>query len=264
MARINRISCSLHNFINNNHSNKNMQEQILQMLMNKDEITWQSMIYDLIKSEQMNPWDIDVSLLTKRYLETIQKLKEANFFISGKVLLAASILLRIKSDKLVNEEIFNFDNQLYAKEDELADIEDGHGDYIPEPIRNVELPKLTIKTPLPRKRRITINDLMQALQKALEVNNRRIIRQIELDNVQVQIPEKKIDITKLIREIYDRIINFFKSNDKNELTFNKLIPGDKKEDKIVAFIPLLHLDNQEKIVLEQEKHFGDIKILLKE
>src|SRR3989338_3225268 len=131
-----------------------MQDQILEMLMNKDEITWQSMIYELIKSEQMNPWDIDISLLTKKYLETVQKLQEANFFISGKVLLASSILLRIKSDKLINEEIFNFDNQLYAKEDEFAEI-DGIDYYAPEPVReSIELPKLTIRTPMPRKRRI--------------------------------------------------------------------------------------------------------------
>ena len=240
-----------------------MQDQILQMLMNKDEITWQSMIYELIKSEQMNPWDIDVSVLTKKYLETIQKLQEANFFISGKVLLAASILLRIKSDKLVDEEIFNFDNNLYAKEDEFSEIEGLEFENVPGPIRNLELPKLTVKTPLPRKKRITINDLMLALQKALEVNQRKIIRQMELDNVYVEVPEKKIDISKLIKEIYERIMSFFKKNKNSELTFNKLILSDKKEDKIIAFIPLLHLDNQEKIILDQDKPFGEIKILVK-
>lgn len=241
-----------------------MQDQILDMLMNKDEITWQSMIYELIKSEQMNPWNIDISLLTKKYLETIQKLQEANFFISGKVLLAASILLRIKSDKLVNEEIFNFDNNLYAKEDEFSEIEDlEFGNSAPNPIRDFELPKLTIKTPLPRKKRITINDLMEALQKALEVNQKRVIRQMEFENVNVEIPEKKVEISKLIKELYERIIGFFKKNKNSELTFNKLVLSNRKEDKIITFIPLLHLDNQEKIILDQDKPFGEIKILVK-
>ena len=179
-----------------------MQDQLFQMLIQKDEITWQSMIYDLIKSEQMNPWDIDISLLTKKYLETIQKLKESNFFISGKVLLAASILLRVKSDKLVNEEIFNFDNKLYQREDEFSEIESTVFSDAPGPIRDIELPRLTIRTPMPRKRRITINDLMDALQKALEVNQRRVVRQMQIDNADVQIPERKIDISKLIKELY--------------------------------------------------------------
>jgi|SRR3989344_3171695 len=241
-----------------------MQDQLFQMLIQKDEITWQSMIYDLIKSEQMNPWDIDISLLTKKYLETIQKLKESNFFISGKVLLAASILLRVKSDKLVNEEIFNFDNKLYQREDEFSEIESTVFSDAPGPIRDIELPRLTIRTPMPRKRRITINDLMDALQKALEVNQRRVVRQMQIDNADVQIPERKIDISKLIKELYDRIINFFRSNEKEDLTFNKLVLSDKKEDKILTFIPLLHLDNQEKIIMEQDKPFADIRILIKD
>jgi len=212
----------------------------------------------------MNPWDIDISLLTKKYLETIQKLKESNFFISGKVLLAASILLRVKSDKLVNEEIFNFDNKLYQREDEFSEIESTVFSDAPGPIRDIELPRLTIRTPMPRKRRITINDLMDALQKALEVNQRRVVRQMQIDNADVQIPERKIDISKLIKELYDRIINFFRSNEKEDLTFNKLVLSDKKEDKILTFIPLLHLDNQEKIIMEQDKPFADIRILIKD
>ena len=90
-----------------------MQNQIYEILMNRDEITWQNLIYDLIKSERMDPWDIDISLLTNHYIETLKKLKEANFFVSGKVLLAASLLLKIKSERLVNEDFANFDALLY-------------------------------------------------------------------------------------------------------------------------------------------------------
>ncbi|MAG48054.1 hypothetical protein CL617_05610 [archaeon] len=241
-----------------------MQDQLFNMLIKKDEITWQDMIYDLIKSEQMNPWDIDISVLTKRYLETIQKLKEANFFVSGKMLLASSILLRIKSDKLVNEEIFNFDSQLYKNEDEFEELEDPNFKDAPVPLREDELPKLTIKTPLARKRRVNINDLMSALQKALEVNQRRVLRDVELDESKIPVPIKTIDISQLIKDVYARILGFFKANKNATLTFKKLILGEKKEDKIVTFLPLLYLDNQEKISLEQDSPFGEIKILTKE
>ena len=59
-----------------------MHEQIYNMLIQKDEITWQSILVDLIKSEQMDPWNIDISLLSKKYLEAIKNMQEANFFIS--------------------------------------------------------------------------------------------------------------------------------------------------------------------------------------
>ena len=74
-----------------------MNDKIYNMLIQKDEITWQSILLDLIKSEQMNPWDMNISLLSQRYLETVRKMQDANFLISGKILLACALLLKIKS-----------------------------------------------------------------------------------------------------------------------------------------------------------------------
>jgi len=236
-----------------------MQDKLYNMLLNKDEITWQSIIYDLIKSEQLNPWDIDISLLTKKYIDRIKKMQESNLFISGKVLLASALLLRIKTHKLVTEEILNFDNKLNPPED-FEEIEELY-DNAPFP---AEKPLLTIKTPMPRKRKVTLNDLMNALQKALEVSSRKALRRQLEAQVNVSIPEKKIDITSLIMDVYKRISEFFKTEKKNKLTFTKLVNSPKKEDKILTFIPLLHLYAEEKINIEQETHFGEIFIDLKD
>ena len=236
-----------------------MQDHIYNLLIQKDQITWQTIIYDLIKSEQMNPWDIDISLLSKKYLERIKQMKDENLFISGKVVLASSILLRIKSHKLVTEDILNFDNKMNPPEEyeELVELLS----EAPSP-KDYNLPQLTIKTPMPRKRKVTLNDLMSALQKALEINQRRNLRREALRHTDVEIPEKKIDISKLILDVYNKILYFFKTKKEN-LTFEKLVSSPKKEDKILTFIPLLHLDTQEKINLEQKKHFGDITIRIK-
>jgi len=237
-----------------------MQDQILEMLLKKDEITWQSLLYDLVRTEQMDPWDIDLSLLAKRYLETIQKLQEMNFFISGKVVLASAILLKIKSDKLVNESIARFDNQLFCNEE----VEES-GDFVENKSTDLDfMPRLTIKTPQARKRKVSIQDLVVALEKALEVDKRRKIRILERERIPdtLRLPEKRVDIGALIKDVYKKISDFFKF--KNEkLTFNKLVASDKKEDKIYTFVPLLHLANQEKVYIDQETHFGDIDIRLK-
>ncbi|MBS3117529.1 hypothetical protein J4430_01460 [Candidatus Woesearchaeota archaeon] len=68
-----------------------MHDRIYDLLIKQDEITWQNIILELIRTEQMNPWDVDISLLAKKYLETVRKLQEANFFVSGKVLLAPTL-----------------------------------------------------------------------------------------------------------------------------------------------------------------------------
>ena len=235
-----------------------MQEKLFNMLMQEDEITWQTIIYDLIKSGEMNPWDIDISILAQKYLETVKKLKEHNFSLSGKVLLAAAIMLRIKSDKLITEGIAALDYLMFPpSEDELEEFEDKK-----QRIQLLENPRLTIKTPLARKKRVSVDDLMQALGKALEVNERRLLRRAEEQRIpdNLKIPEKKIDIYKLIKDLYSKILFLFKGKEK--LTFTELIPSERREDKIATFIPLLYLDNQTKINLDQKEHFGEIDITL--
>lgn len=236
-----------------------MQEHIYHLLTSKDEVTWQTIIYDLIKSEELDPWNVDISHLAQRYIETVRSLQEHNFFISGKMLLASSILLRMKTHKLVDEHLVDFDNQLFPPdEDLLADTEEeikynAHQEY----------PPLLIKTPQPRKRQLTIKDLMKALEQAIEVEERRKIKRIMSARVirEAVLPQKKIDITQLIASVYDKIRSWF--GKKPNLTFTELVNSEKKEDKIMTFIPLLYLSNQQKIDLQQEKAFEEIQITLR-
>ena len=51
-------------------------DKVLKILFDKDEITWQSIIYELIKTGDIDPWDVNISLLTKRYIETVKKLEK--------------------------------------------------------------------------------------------------------------------------------------------------------------------------------------------
>lgn len=232
-------------------------ERVFDILFNQDEITWQSILYDLVRTEQMDPWDIDISMLTKRYLEMVKNLKETDFRISGKVLLAAAILLKMKSNRLVGDA--NQFEQMFA-EPEAAELYDELEEEF-QKITRPETPVLIPRTPQPRKRKVSIYDLVGALNKALEVKQRRVLNSIP--PLDVKVPERKREMTEIIKELYTSIKLLF-SNGTKKLTFSRLLPSDKKEDKISTFIPLLHLANQDqrKIDLFQEKHFGDIEITL--
>jgi segregation and condensation protein A len=236
-----------------------MQEKVFQLLFNEDEVTWQSLLYELVKTEQMDPWDIDVSLLAKRYIATIRKLKELDFRLSGKVLLAAAILLKIKSNRLVGEDLMQLDKLIGGEEEE--ELFEEVGEIAPEE-EPVEKPSLIPRTPQPRKRKVSIYDLVEALEKALEVKQRRVMHSIP--PLDIEVPKKTRDITQVIREVYGNIKAFFFKNKKSKLMFSQLVPSDKKEDKIYTFVPLLHLTHQRKIELEQPVHFEDIEIMLRE
>ena len=235
-------------------------EKIFSIIFSKtDEITWQSIIYELVKTEQMDPWDIDVSILTQKYIEMLRSLKEHDFRISGKVVLAAAILLKLKSNKLVGDDLNDLDRLLVGVEDEMDQLGFDENRNIRTEIG--EIPSLMPRTPQPRKRKVSIFDLVEALEKALEVKRRRLFRSVPPQNLEA--PKKKKDITLVIREVYTKIRTFFMGAFKDKLTFQKLLPSETREDKVYTFIPLLHLAQQDKIELVQEKPFGEIQILLK-
>jgi segregation and condensation protein A len=234
-------------------------DKIFNVIFSKaDEVTWQTIIHELVKNEQMDPWDIDVSVITHKYIEMLRELKDHDFRVSGKVLLAAAILLKMKSHKLVGEDLSELDRLLVGVEDEMDELsfEENNGPHMIE-----EIPKLIPRTPQPRKRKVSIYDLVDALERALEVKKRRLIHSIPPLNLEA--PKKKKDITEIIRDVYSRIKIFFMGPIKSKLTFVKLLPSKSKEDKVHTFIPLLHLAQQDKIELSQEVPFGEIEIMLK-
>ena len=234
-------------------------ERIFNIIFSKaDEVTWQSIIYELVKSEQMDPWDIDVSILAQKYINMLRTLKEHDFRVSGKVLLAAAIFLKMKSNKLVGEDLSELDRLLIGIEEEMEELGFDETSQIP---KLDEIPTLIPRTPQPRKRKVSIFDLVEALERALEVKKRRLLHSIPPLNLEA--PKKKRDITQVIRDVYGRIKSFFFSALKDKLTFSKLLPSESKEDKVYTFIPLLHLAQQNKIELVQETHFGEIEVLLK-
>jgi len=234
-------------------------EKIFSIIFSKtDEITWQSILFDLVKTEQMDPWNIDVSILSQKYIGMLRSFKEHDFRISGKVLLAAAILLKIKSNRLVGDDLSELDRLLMGVKEEMEDL----GFEEPNGTQKLgEIPALMPRTPQPRKRKVSIFDLVDALERALEVKKRRLLYSIPPLNLEA--PKKKKDITEVIREVYGKIKAFFIGALQGSLTFTKLLPSDAKDDKVHTFIPLLYLAQQNKIELVQNAPFGEIEIMLK-
>ena len=232
------------------------QDQLYNLLVSR-ELSWQSIILDLINTDQLDPWDIDLALLSQRYLEKIRELEESSFYISSKVLLAAAILLRIKSELLIDKYIKSLDEILFGKEKEKEKLPfefdlNGVSDLMP-------------RTPIPRLKKVTLPELMSALERAMVTENRRIQKEVSARHasklVSLYVPKKTTNIKEKIREIYDKVISHFHKQQTEKIKFSD-ISGDNRESKISTFVPLLHLDNQERLSLDQEKHFEEIFISL--
>ena len=248
--------------------NQVRQEQLHDLLFSR-EIGWQEIIYDLLNTEQLDPWDINLTILTEKYLEKIRSLEEADFFVSSKVLLAAALLLRIKSEILLNKYIKSIDEILFPEKNTGSQNRIGleKGQILTVDFEE-PVPELIPKSPLPRFRRVTLQELMQSLGKAITTENRRIKKEITnanaLREVGVSLPKKNFNIKDKIRELYEKLLQHFTENkEKKRISFTEFV-GQDKENRILLFSPLLHLDHQKKVWLEQETHFEDFYIWLNE
>ena len=74
---------------------------------------------------------------------------------------------------------------------------------------------------------------------------------------------RRPEVKDKIKELYENLFRHFQTNkDKQKISFTEFI-GKDKDERIIAFLPLLHLETQKKIWLEQEKHFEEIYLWLK-
>jgi chromatin segregation and condensation protein Rec8/ScpA/Scc1 (kleisin family) len=71
---------------------------------------------------------------------------------------------------------------------------------------------------------------------------------------------KNRDVTLVMNDVYKKIEK--KMRNLKVITFSELIDNDSKEEKLYIFVPLVYLDTQRRIDIEQPQHFGEINIHL--
>ena len=235
------------------------QEQVHNLLFNR-EVDWQEIIYDLINSEQLDPWNIDIGILSEGFLVKIREYEEMDFFVSSKVLLAAALLLRIKSELILSKYMRSIDSILFGEKEEKKNV-------LERIELNEEIPELVLRSPIPRFRKVTLNELIESLNKAIITENRRIKKAIVGNNALreagISLSKRKYNIKDKLKAIHDKIINHFvKSKKEKKVTYTEIV-GIDKEERALSFFPVIQLESSGKIWLEQENPFEEIHIWLK-
>ena len=236
------------------------QNQVHDLLFNR-ELGWQEIIYDLINTEQLDPWNINISVLSEGFLLKIQKYEETDFFVSSKVLLAAALLLRIKSEMILSRYMKSIDEILFGgnEEDKRSSFERIELDE--------DIPDLIPRSPMPRFRKVTLKELIDSLNKAISTENRRIKKAIvdrnALRETGISLPKRKYNIKNKLKFIHGKVIAHFDANKSHKkVSYTKII-GEDKEERALSFFPILQLENNGELWLEQEAHFEEIHIWLK-
>ncbi|MBT4445698.1 segregation/condensation protein A [archaeon] len=233
-----------------------MQEHIEHIVLKHSDIDWKNLLVDLVNKEGMDPWDIDITELTKTFIKTVQKMQEADLKVSGKMFLAAAMLFKLKSHHLLEHDITMLDQLLNDNDEEEFD-DDYYDTDTSRKKRNLDPYTLIRRNPQPRRRKVSIHDLVEALQKAMKTRKRKLTA--DRPNYDFKMPEGSFDVTNSIRELLNKITYYTKKKEQETLTFTSLLPPRAgKQEKVHTFIPLLHLSNEKKIDTTQEKPFDEI------
>jgi segregation and condensation protein A len=203
----------------------------------------------LVKDGEIDPWNIDIVDITDRFLQRIEEIELMDLRISGRTLHSAAILLRMKSNILVEKP----PDEDYSPVDDLDffDIEDYP---VPRP-------------PLRRhsRRSVTLDELIQEFEKAEIFEQRRIIRKKVRETIALNKPTTdqvlgiahEEDIESRIELLRKEINSLLKET--TYITLSELLRGDRS-NKLMTYISLLFIANMKEIWIEQEELFGELYI----
>lgn len=208
--------------------------------------TWRELLVELVESSSIDPWDVDIVKIANEYREAVKKMKFMDLHIPANMVLASSILLRMKSDSM----------EIFPQPEVFEQIEEGIARVRPE----VEglIPKFRLQP----KRKISLEELMGALGDAMKISENRERKLMEVPTMENIVINEDDDIDHKI-EAAHRLI---KTNigDSGITTYSKLARmfGSESEAVFSLFIPLLFLAYRGKINATQDEFFGDINIEL--
>ncbi|MFH0817035.1 MAG: segregation/condensation protein A, partial [Candidatus Micrarchaeota archaeon] len=151
--------------------------------------TWRDMLVDLVIDEKLDPWNIDITEVTEKYMDRVRGLQSMDLRIPANIILAAAILLRFKSDTLkLEEEVQVADSETYISEDHLP----------------TEVPMLSLRTRIPPKRRVSLGELIGALSEVIEAQKRRAEKVFSPRPIMsIEIPRE--DIEKRMNDLLERL-----------------------------------------------------------
>ena len=218
------------------------------------------LLLHLIKKSKMEIFDIEISEITKEYLNYIKEMTDMNLDIASEYLVMAAELIEMKSRKLLpnkkdeeeKEEDENPEEELkrrlieYKKYKESTEVfrnlEENRANYYtkaPESLKQYSSEKLE------NDGSVGIFDLLDAFQKLLE-------RQEYNKPKNTKITRKELSVKERVAKIRD-ILKVHK-----KLNFIELFDDFSKPYVVVTFLSVLEMAKNREINIKQDNNFSDI------
>ena len=232
-------------------------------------------LVNMAKTGKVDPWNVDIVEVTDKYLMHLFQSKAQNLRLTGRTLLFAAILLKLKSNVLEGIDVLDFEPQ---HQDEFNYDDEMPLDYEEEyiPTNNVisidEVLQRRTSVRLNHNRVVTLRDLIrqlefyemldkkQSLKNAHERAKRRVQNYARLSPDDIINLAHDEYIENGVQRLKANLSEILSRQDKIELNELTLLGMDK----ISAYISLLFLTVESDYDLEQDEFYGDLYVIRRE
>ncbi|MCL5786732.1 MAG: segregation/condensation protein A [Candidatus Marsarchaeota archaeon] len=205
------------------------------------EPTWKELIIELVDKNKLNPWEIDIVQIVDNYMDAVRGMKSLDLKVPANIMLAASILLRMKSTLLVIT---------------APDPEPEEQYYGSSGIESIVVEPLSFRSRLPPKRRVSLEELISALDDAMKIKEQRgIASSFVRPPISFQVGSTDIKADS------EKVYNYIKENvDSEKVALFSALAKDKSMRNVMLdlFIPMLYLASENRIALRQDRFFDEI------
>ena len=260
---------SLNNALNSSaHALSEKEEKFVQ----EAEVDGIEILVSLAKQGKINPWNVDIVEVTDKYLMHLFQSKAQNLKLTGRTLLFAAILLKLKSNVLEGLDILDFEppqeNDFNYDDEMPLDYEE---EYIPT--NNVisidEVLQRRTSVRLNHNRVVTLRDLIrqlefyemldkkQSLKNAHERAKRRVQNYAKLSPDDIINLAHDEYIEQGVQRLIANLSEILSRQDRIELNELTLLGMDK----ISAYVSLLFLTVDSDYDLEQDEFYSDLYVI---
>ena len=172
--------------------------------------TWKDILLELISSNSVDPWNVDLVNLSDAFISKVREMEKMDFMVQANVILAASILLKYKSDYL----------KFLSYQSDLAEFPAAEEER--EPLE--EIPQQTLSSRIPPRRQITAEELISEMERIIKYENIervRIPRGAIVETVDLELHEH--DLEKDLGDILDKVKN--NTDEEGWSLFSKITDG---------------------------------------
>ena len=258
-----------------NIDSTNILHQQEKSFVQEAEVDGIEILVNMAKQGKIDPWNVDIVEVTDKYLMHLFQSKAQNLRLTGRTLLFAAILLKLKSNVLEGIDVLDFEPQ---HQDEFNYDDEMPLDYEEEyiPTNNVisidEVLQRRTSVRLNHNRVVTLRDLIrqlefyemldkkQSLKNAHERAKRRVQNYAKLSPDDIINLAHDEYIENGVQRLKANLSEILSRQDKIELNELTLLGMDK----ISAYISLLFLTVESDYDLEQDEFYGDLYVIRRE